>query len=393
MTAEPEVPPAHGPEPQHGSVRRRTGEFGRRRTSAVRFNLLFLRGGSAAARGSATPAPAESTPPTGSADSPGSPGAGAGATSSMRLHDPMHRDRARRARRTAEPKALPLPRTGVPLIAVAHGTTDPAGIATINALLKRVSELRPGLEIRTTFLSVARPRLADVLNEYASRPMEGSGCTSSQNGRVNAAVTKGGGEVAVLPLFLGAGYHERQDTPPVLDTILDTVRRGEARTGSNPARLPLRIHRCRPLGPDPLLADVLRDRLTRVGGTVFGTQLVLAAAGSTTDEANADAVAMAGALAERLRMPVRTAFVSGSGPLIADVLGRLARRGRPIAVATYLLAEGELSRRIMDSATLAALEAESRSPIRVAAPLGAHDQVARLILRRYDTALARAADR
>ena len=311
----------------------------------------------------------------------------------MRMHGPMYRDRARKARRATEPKALPLPRSGVPLIAVAHGTAEPAGIATINALLRRVAELRPGLEVRTAFLSVARPRLADVLDEYASRPATaGSGCVGSHNGRAIPALAGSGSEVAVLPLLLGSGYHVRQDIPSVLGKILDAAL-AEVPDSADPDRPPLRIHRCRPLGPDPLLADVLRDRLAQVGGTVFGTQLVLAAAGSTSHEANADAVMMAGELAERLRMPVRTAFVSGAGPSVAAVLGRLARRGRPIAVATYLLAEGEFSRRITDSATLAALEAESRSPVRVAAPLGAHDQVARLILRRYDTALARAAER
>lgn len=325
----------------------------------------------------------------------------------MRVHGPMHRDRdrARKARRTAEPKALPVPRTGVPLIAVAHGTAEPAGIATVGALLKRVAELRPGLEIRVAYLSVAQPRLADVLDEYASPPVAESGCLTGHgnNARITSASAAGSGtgpasgsgvvdEVAVLPLLLGSGYHVRHDIPSVLDTVLDAARDGLDRN-----RPPLRVHRCRPLGPDPLLADVLRDRLAQAGGTVFGTQVVLAAAGSATAAANADAVAMAGQLAERLRMPVRTAFISGpgsgAGPSIAELLGRLARRSRPVAVATYLLAEGEFSRRIMDSATLAALEAESRSPIRVAAPLGVHDQVARLVLRRYDSALARAAGR
>jgi sirohydrochlorin ferrochelatase len=393
MTAEPEPPPDRGsPEPRHGTVRRRTGELGRRSTSAARFNLLFLRGIAARARDSAPPAPSGSSAPPGPAAAPGQ---NAGSANPVRLHGPVHsdRNRARKARRKAEPRALPLPSTGVPLIAVAHGTAEPAGVATISALLRRVAELRPGLEIRTAFLSVARPRLAGVLDEYASRAAAGPGCADSQyqRGRANPALSGGtaaGGEVAVVPLLLGTGYHVREDIPSVLDKVLDT-----ALERLDPARPPLRIHRSRPLGPDPLLADVLRDRLAQVGGTVFGTQLVLAAAGSTSHEANADAVAIAGELAERLGMPVRTAFVSGTGPSVAEVLGRLARRGRPIAVAMYLLAEGEFSRRILDSATLAALEAESRSPIRVAAPLGAHDQVARLILRRYDAALARAADR
>jgi sirohydrochlorin ferrochelatase len=57
-------------------------------------------------------------------------------------------------------------------------------------------------------------------------------------------------------------------------------------------------------------------------------------------------------------------------------------------VATYLLASGEFSRRISDSATLATLGTDHPSRMCVSDPLGAHDQVARLVLRRYDAALA-----
>ena len=57
-------------------------------------------------------------------------------------------------------------------------------------------------------------------------------------------------------------------------------------------------------------------------------------------------------------------------------------------MATYLLSSGEFSRRIRESATLAALETENPRRMSVSAPLGAHDQIARLVLRRYDAALA-----
>ncbi|HEV2343999.1 MAG TPA: hypothetical protein VGS97_07895, partial [Actinocrinis sp.] len=58
------------------------------------------------------------------------------------------------------------------------------------------------------------------------------------------------------------------------------------------------------------------------------------------------------------------------------------------AVATYLLASGEFSRRISDCATLAALDTDNPRRMCVSEPLGAHDQIARLVLRRYDAALA-----
>lgn len=255
------------------------------------------------------------------------------------------------------PGVLPPPRADVPLLAVAHGTSDPQGIATLHALLERVRFLRPGVETSLSFVSVTRPRVAEELVRLLS---------------------EGVAEVVVLPLLLGSGYHVRHDIPEALRTAARQT------GGGNTAK----IYPAAALGPDPLLASAMRDRLSGAHGTVFGTQVVLAAAGSADRAANADAVAMASMLAERLGMPVRTAYVATAEPDISTLLSRLARRGRPIAIATYLLASGEFSRRISDSAALAALGADNPPRIRVSEPLGAHDQVARLVLRRYDAALA-----
>jgi len=257
----------------------------------------------------------------------------------------------------APPGVLPPPRSDVPLLAVAHGTSDAAGLATLDALLERVRFLRPGVETTVAFVSVADPTPQQALA---------------------GLLADGAREVVVLPLLLGQGYHVRHDIPKAIRAATDL-----------PGGEVLSVYRAPALGPDPLLATVLADRLAEVGGPVFGTQIVLAAAGSSDRRANADAVAMSGMLAERLGMPVRTAYVTGAQPSVSELLGRLARRGRPIAVATYLLSSGEFSRRVADSATLAALDADHPRTLRVGAPLGAHDLVARLVLRRYDAALAK----
>lgn len=254
------------------------------------------------------------------------------------------------------PGVLPPPRADVPLLAVAHGTNDPQGLETLDALLERVRFLRPGVETSLSFVSVTRPRVDEELIRL---------------------LAEGVTELVVLPLLLGAGYHVRHDIPQALRTA-----------AQQPGGSDAKIYPAAPLGPDPLLAAVLQDRLSAVHGTMFGTQIVLAAAGSADRTANTDAVAMSGLLAERLGMPVRTAYVSTAEPDIATLLSRLARRGRPIAVATYLLASGEFTRRVSDSATLAALGADNPRRLCVSQPLGAHDQVARLVLRRYDAALA-----
>jgi sirohydrochlorin ferrochelatase len=260
------------------------------------------------------------------------------------------------AARKAAPRGLPPPRADVPLLAVAHGTDDPRGLATLDALLERVRFLRPGVETSLSFVSVAEPRVHEKLIRL-----------------VEDGVT----ELVVLPLLLGTGYHMRHDIPRALRELAQQPRAAE-----------VRIYPAAALGPDPLLAEVLHDRLALARNTVFGTQFVLAAAGSADRRANEDAAAMAELLAARLGMPVRTGFVTAAQPDIGALLARLARRGRPVAVATYLLSSGEFSRRIGDSATLAALGADRPLRMTVSEPLGAHDQVARLVLRRYDTALA-----
>jgi sirohydrochlorin ferrochelatase len=256
--------------------------------------------------------------------------------------------------------------TRAPLLAVAHGTRDPIALAALEAILDRVRVLRPGLETALAFTSIGLPSPERAVAELA-----------------------GGGarEVVVLPLLLGSGHHARHD-------ILRAVWGGRNLAGLDR----LKLHQSAALGPDPALAAVLADRLAAVGGTAAGTQVVLAAAGSTDPRANADAVAMAGLLAEHIGRPVRTAFIgAAAAPSLAELLPRLARRGRPVAVAPYLLAPGEFHRRMRDCAALVGLEATfdpaaqpSRiRPLVVADPLGAHELVARLILRRYTAALPR----
>lgn len=256
-----------------------------------------------------------------------------------------------RVRTSPTPAMLPPARDDVPLVAVAHGTTHLPGLVTLDAIMERVRFLRPGLPVSLGFVSNATPRPVEVLSDLAGR---------------------GEREAVVLPMFLTTGYHVRHD-------IAEAVRAVETRG--------FRVHTARALGPDPMLAHVLTDRLATVAGRVFGTEVVLAAAGSNDRRANADAVVMAGLLAERLGMPVRTAYLSATEPTIESVLTRLARRGRPVAVASYLLAEGGYTQRLADIAALAGMEQNAVRTPRVAGPLGAHDLVARLLIRRYDQAL------
>ncbi len=84
------------------------------------------------------------------------------------------------------------------LILFAHGARDPRWSEPFEAVAARVREQRPGLPVRLAFLEFMAPDLPSAGAELAA-----AGCA----------------EVAVVPLFLGAGGHVRKDVPALLDGL------------------------------------------------------------------------------------------------------------------------------------------------------------------------------
>ncbi|MFC4032295.1 sirohydrochlorin chelatase [Streptomyces polygonati] len=251
------------------------------------------------------------------------------------------------------------------LLAVAHGTRDPEGVASYGTLLDRVRAMRPGLPVRLAFLDIAAPSLDRTLAGLR-------------------------GEVVVVPLLLSAGYHVHVDIPASL------------------AAAPrLRAAVAAALGPDPLLAEALHDRLTQAGWHrapgrrgAAGQAVVLAAAGSSDPAANADTARTAELLRERLGVDVVPSYLCASSPTPAEAVARLRAAGRQVAVASYLVAPGFFARAAARAAAGGG-SARTAGPARpargtdglVTGPVGTHAAVARLVLRRYDQAVARTAGR
>ena len=214
------------------------------------------------------------------------------------------------------------------LLAVAHGSRDPAAQQTVLSLAGRAGGLAPGVEVRTAFVQNAAPSLAEALTAAGQRHM------------------------VVVPLLLSAGYHLSTDI-------------GEA---AGRAGIPVAA----PLGPDPGLVPALADRLRAVG-VPTGTPVVLAAAGSTDPRAAGDARNQATLLASHLQAPVLAAFASAARPTVGEaVVDLAARTGGPVAVASYLLAPGVFADRLRTSGA-----------VWVSAPLGAHPTVAALVVERF----------
>ncbi|MET8243077.1 sirohydrochlorin chelatase [Streptomyces sp. NPDC005202] len=245
-------------------------------------------------------------------------------------------------RRRPDPPALVLVAHGSRDL-VAHGSRDPRALGTVRALVERVRELRPGVPVHLGHIELNEPLLPDTL--------AGLGST----------------EAVLVPLLLSRGYHVKQDIPEMAASA-------SARTRVSA-----------PLGPHPLLVETLYARLVEAGwrtGTDDASRraggVVLAAAGSRDPDSAADIRRTAQLLAERLGVPVVPAYAAAATPTVPAALRALAARGRHrVAVASCFTAPGRFATQCADAA-----------PWIASAPLGAHPAMARLVLHRYDRAVA-----
>lgn len=221
------------------------------------------------------------------------------------------------------------------LVTVAHGTRLTAGNAIAADLTAQASALL-GVTATTSYVELCEPIVNDVL--------------------ASSAVP-----TVVVPLLLSTGFHVKVDIPAAL------------RGSRGPAAL------TRPLGPDPVLADVQRRRLLEAGAKPGGP-VVLVAAGSNDPDAVPDLALAQRHLAAVWGGPVLVATVSGAGRPIEDAVAEASLYG-DVAVSTYLLSPGLFSRKVAALAT----DAGARW---VSDVLGADAEIAGLVAARYREALA-----
>jgi sirohydrochlorin ferrochelatase len=226
------------------------------------------------------------------------------------------------------------------LVACAHGTRAPAGRRTMGLLRLDVAAARQGLEVVAAHLDVHKPALDDVVARLAAA----------------------GRRMVIVPLLLSSGYHVRVD-----------VGRAAAVAAGGLA-VPAAA-----LGPEPVLVDVLQQRLAECGAGQ-GDAIVMAAAGSSDPRATADVELTARWLSDLRGAPVRPAYLAAASPSVPEAVAAMRRDhpGRGVTIATYLLAPGLFSARL-----------DAAGADRVAAPLAPHPALATLVLQRFDEAVAR----
>ena len=234
------------------------------------------------------------------------------------------------------------------LLGVAHGSKDPASQEGVRALLARAAVLRPGLRTLEAYVDNASPSIRRALAALAG---------------------EGTADVVVVPLLLTPASHSKTD-------VAASVQAGRL------GHPDMRLRYGRPLGPHPVLVDVVAQRLAEAGAGP-DDPVVLVAGGALDPDANAQVAATARLLWEgRSWASVDVAFASTTRPTVGEALERLRRLGHQrVAIARYFLGPGRLPRLV----ERAAREVPGLEVV-VSAPLGVSDPLARLLLERYDEA-------
>ena len=235
------------------------------------------------------------------------------------------------------------------LLGVAHGSKDPASQEVVRALLGRTAALRPGLRAHAAYVDNASPSIRSALR---------------------GLVSEGVDDVVVLPLLLTPASHSKTD-------VAASVRAARL---DHPG---VRLRYGRPLGPHPVLVEVLAARLADAGAR-DEDPVVLVAGGALDPDANAAVASTARLLFEGRPWPsVDIAFASTARPSVVEALERLRAQGHVRAsVARYFLGPGFLPRLVAtQAASVDGLE------VVVSEPLGASDGLAALLAGRYDEVL------
>ncbi len=215
-----------------------------------------------------------------------------------------------------------------PVVLAAHGTADPQGLRTLEAIRDAVAD-RLGVAVTLGFVDVASPSLDEVL-----------------------VGTPG---ALVVPLFVTGGYHVEVDVPAA---------------ASAGARAIVTDH----LGAGAALASALLASVREVHPAPQA--IALLAAGSSRVSARAEIDELAAHLAGLAGVPVAVGFLTGSGPTASAALEQVHGAADAVAVPA-LLAPGLF-------ATRAAQLADMHG-IRIAPVLGAQPAVIDLIVDRVAT--------
>ncbi len=239
------------------------------------------------------------------------------------------------------------------LVALAHASRDPRTASTVTDLVAEVKAQRPDLRVERAFLE--DPTVAARWIKPAFQSV------------VDKLVRAGHVEIVVVPLALSEVEIDQVGLHAALALA------GERHPG-------LAIRLTGLLGLEACFLEVLDERLREALRSSRVRELdglVLAAAGSTDALANQSVARLARLWGTHHKLPVTAAYASSAPPATGEAVRAFRAEGRRhIAVASLFLSPGVLT----DRSTEMAVEAGA---VAVSEPLGAHPEVARMVLARY----------
>lgn len=109
------------------------------------------------------------------------------------------------------------------IILFGHGSRDPLWRLPMESVATRVRNANPGVPVRIAFLELEQPDLGTAAAEL---------------------VLAGATEITILPMFLGAGRHAREDLPALVQQMQQ-------------ARPDIRFILQRPVGEDGRVLDLI----------------------------------------------------------------------------------------------------------------------------------------
>lgn len=236
------------------------------------------------------------------------------------------------------------------LVALAHASRDTRTTKTIAALVDEVKSQRPDLRVERAYVEHGAHRGKPEFQAVIDR-----------------LVKAGHVEIVVVPLILSEAF----------GATIDIDRAIAEATARHPG---IAIRCSAILGMEAAFLEVLDIRMREALKECRVRELdalVLAAAGSADPLENQSVARLARLWGTHHKLPVTAAYAANTPPATGEAVRAFRGEGRRhIAVASLFLTPGELT----DRAEELALEAGA---VAVAKPLGAHSEVARIVLARY----------
>ncbi len=236
------------------------------------------------------------------------------------------------------------------VLLVGHGSREPSGN---EEFLRFCESARPHLgpePIETCFIELAEPLVTESLDR---------------------CVARGARRIVVLPVILLAAGHVKVELPHELD---------EAKERHPGVKFCYGRH----IGLDPLVLDILRERLAELEGQaawpVDDTAVLLVGRGSSDPDANSDLLKLSRLLWEGRRYSwVEACFIGVTKPSLPEGLARCVALGaKRIIVLPYFLFTGVLIPRI-HRLVAEFVETYPGVEIRVADYLNAHSNLFKVL--------------